>query len=335
MSVDRYFNKETFLGVKKEVAIELIKEILMLLNSNMPISPTNLSERYGVDRSIVGKAIDATFLVLEVLHSKDQAIEAIFDSIKLPDPEKYLSSDLSYKIEGVARIGVLADVHIPFFDKESLIAALKFFKRNDITHLVLLGDFVDFYAISFWEKEPSRRNLKNELEIAKQMLSALRQLFDKEEIIYVEGNHERRWIRYIEQKAPELYGIEDLDFKRILRLDDHGIKYICDGTYIEAGHLYMIHGHEYRSYASINIAVSYLRKSFRNIMLGHFHQSQEYIQRRLDGGIEGAWVVGCMCDLRPSYMPNTNWTHGFAMVDVNSDGTFIVLNKKVYSGNIV
>ncbi|GIW57325.1 MAG: hypothetical protein KatS3mg083_270 [Candidatus Dojkabacteria bacterium] len=335
MNIDKHLENDKFFGLSRTEALEAVKEVIDALSNGLEVYPKDIIEKYGINKSNAYHLYKSAMLFLQIIQNKDDVIEDMFSKLDIPDPDTYLYSDKKYVIDGPAKIGVLSDVHIPFFDKSALIAALKYLKNHKITHLVLLGDFVDFYAISFWEKSPDRRQLKKEVDMARQMLYVLREIFPVEKIIYVEGNHENRWYRYMMKNAPEIYGIDDFEVEKILRLSDYKIEYLSGGTFIEAGKLSLIHGHEYRSYASINIAVSYLRKSFKNIMLGHFHQPQEYIQRKIDGDIEGAWVVGCLCDLRPAYMPNNNWTHGFALVEVESDRSFVVINKKIFDSKVV
>jgi hypothetical protein len=42
-----------------------------------------------------------------------------------------------------------------------------------------------------------------------------------------------------------------------------------------------------------------------------------------------------MCNLEPKWLPNNNWTHGFAFVEVYEDGMFAVQNHLVIAGKMV
>ncbi len=78
--------------------------------------------------------------------------------------------------------------------------------RPDV--LVILGDFLDCYCISFHDKNPERAKfLDDEIVGAKAALRELEALPFVKRFIYLEGNHEERMNRYLIRKAPELYRI--------------------------------------------------------------------------------------------------------------------------------
>jgi hypothetical protein len=48
------------------------------------------------------------------------------------------------------------------------------------------------------------------------------------------------------------------------------------------------------------------------------------------------WSLGCMCELHPPYMPLNKWNHGFAIVDLDDNGTdFEVRNKRILKGKVL
>lgn len=245
------------------------------------------------------------------------------DVIDIPKPVQ-IASRKPYKLEGYRRIGILSDIHFPYHDYNALKTALRWLYELEIDTLILNGDVVDFYSVSFWERRPDRRNLQKERELCMKALERIRKIFPDVKIIYKEGNHEERLGRFLSRKAPELYEVEELKVENFLKLPDFGVEYVGDRQRIEAGELDIIHGHEYRSFASVNIAISFLRKSFGNVLLGHFHRKQEDTKKTVRDELNGAWVVGCLCDLKPDYNPNNEWTHGFAFVELYENGHFRV-----------
>jgi hypothetical protein len=44
--------------------------------------------------------------------------------------------------------------------------------------------------------------------------------------------------------------------------------------------------------------------------------------------------VGCLCDLSPDYAIVNRWNHGFAIVDIDEDGSFEVHNHKIIDGRV-
>ncbi len=250
------------------------------------------------------------------------------DVIDIPQPLQE-NHRIPYRLKGYRRIGILSDVHFPFHDYTALKTALKKLYEYEIDTLILNGDIVDFMSVSFWEKRPEYRNLERERKLAITSLEKIREIFKDVKIIYKEGNHEERLERYLSRKAPELYDLEELQVENFLKLRDMGIDYVKNKRRIEAGELDIIHGHEYRSFASVNIAISFLRKSFKNVLLGHFHRKQEDTKKTIRDELNGAWVVGCLCDLKPDYSPHNEWTHGFAFVELFEGGHFRVSNHTI------
>jgi hypothetical protein len=83
---------------------------------------------------------------------------------------------------------ILADVHIPYHDVDSLECALN--HVDNPTNIVLNGDCVDFFAVSRWDKDPDARDLAGELQASRQFLMHLRERFPESNIYFKIGNHE-------------------------------------------------------------------------------------------------------------------------------------------------
>ena len=301
--------------VKKLKIIELYEE---------GKSPGEIAQQLNTSRRYVHKVL----YEYRKGKRKTQTPLTPLDIIEIPEP-LYQNGRQPYVINGYARIGVINDVHFPYHDPTAVRTALKTLYRYEIDTLILNGDIVDFYSISFWERRASERNLQLERELILKAFDAIRKAFPDTKIIYKEGNHEERLQRYLNRKAPELAQVEELKVENFLELSDFGIEYVRDKRRIQAGELQIIHGHEYRSYASVNIAISYLRKAFGNVMLGHFHKKQEDTKKTINDELVGAWVVGCLCDLKPDYSPQNEWTHGFAFIELQENGHFSVKNHLI------
>ena len=308
---------------------ELVKEVLKIAEREGLPSRMEIAKKFKVSES-TARDIRAVvkYLLMTSGKSPKADIPNPVDVIDIPKPIDTNARE-PYRIEGYRRIGIVCDIHIPYHDYTALKTALRYLYEYEIDTLILNGDVVDFMSVSFWERKPERRNLQAERDLVLKALDRLRKIFPDAEIIYKEGNHEERLERYLMRKAPELYGLEELRVENFLRLDEFGITYVGEKKRIEAGELDIIHGHEYRSFASVNIAISFLRKSFRNILLGHFHRKQEDTKKTVRDELSGAWVVGALCDLKPDYSPNNEWTHGFAFVELFENGHFRVRNHLI------
>jgi poly(A) polymerase Pap1 len=68
-------------------------------------------------------------------------------------------------------------------------------------------------------------------------------------------------------------------------------------------------------------------KTFTNVISAHSHVSKSDIFKDLEGEIRGSWAVGCLCNLSPAYNPINQWQHGFAVVDIDTDGDFEINNR--------
>jgi predicted phosphodiesterase len=241
-------------------------------------------------------------------------------------------------------VGVLSDIHVPYHDERAVNAAVEYLVSSGITHLILLGDVCDFYAISYFKRDPRRMAFLEEVDAVKKFLSELRSTFPKIKITYIEGNHEVRLYSYLVDKAPALLGIDVLTVSGLLGLDSLDIDYVdnvdrlVSGTSpYQVGKLVFLHGHEVKaSWSSVNLPRLLFHKTKTSVIFGHFHKSQNYITKDIFGKIHGAWSVGCLCHLSEKYMPVNDWSQGFAIVRVEKDtGTFRVENKIIYNGEVL
>ena len=253
----------------------------------------------------------------------------------LPKGIKYLSETQTVKLEG-SKFLILSDIHAPYHDEEALKTALEYGQKQEIDHIILNGDICDCHAISSFQKDPREIDFQYEIDTTRDILSAIRTGFPKAKITFKLGNHEDREIRYLQTKAPELLGVEWLSFENLLGLDELNITLVGSLNPMKIGdHLYVIHGHEFGPIsAPVNPARSYYMKAKECLIAGHLHRSSEHGEKSIKGKIVQCWSTGCLCDDKPLYAPNNQWTLGFATVDVK-DSSFSVHNKKIINNNVV
>jgi len=237
---------------------------------------------------------------------------------------------------------VFADMHIPYIDEKAFFTAIDFCKNlPGVDKFVLLGDEIDFYQISFWNRNPKKMSIEEEIEMCKDYLKLLKKEFSDADFYMIESNHHLRLQRYIFSNAPELAGLRQLMFENLLDLNSLGIKYISNeklisitGKPFKIGGLYHIHGHEVKT-GGINVARNVYLKTQQNVIMGHFHRTQEYIHRTLDGRVYGCWSVGCLCQLTAEYAPVNQWNHGFAVIYHFDSEYFEVKNYKIINGKVL
>jgi len=231
---------------------------------------------------------------------------------------------------------VISDLHIPFHAEDALKITFDYAKDEKVDTVILNGDILDCASVSKFEKNIQTPHLVEEIEQAKEFLTWLRRRFPNAKIYYRLGNHEERLEHYLMRHAEEIARLNFVTIGALLEVDKFGIKMqTIRQEPLWLGKLAVLHGHELRSGAGVNIAHTVLRKVMNNVLVGHWHRRQSETLKTYKGTMVGAWVVGCMCNLEPEYLPINQWQHGFAIVKVQKNGYFIVDNRIVVDGRVL
>jgi len=234
-------------------------------------------------------------------------------------------------LTGPIKLGVFSDLHIPYHNPQAVEVAIAHLKKQKCNVLLINGDLGDFYACSRHEKDP-RRRLADELDSIRQFLFWLRSQFPEQRILYKIGNHETNLERYLMREAPVLLGVPDFTIRDVLKLDSFQIKVVESLQLIEAGKLSIYHGHELPQGMSspVNPARGLWMRVQETILCGHWHRTSEHTETTgISRKVSSCWSVGCLCDLSPDYAIVNRWNHGFAIVDIDKDGSFEVHNHKI------
>lgn len=245
------------------------------------------------------------------------------------EPWEYLA------ISGPCRVLSLSDVHIPYHDERALRSAVAYARDKFNPNVVLLnGDIIDFYSISRFDKDPSRRNLKGEIDLTIEGLRWLRGIFPRARFIFRAGNHEVRWDTYIWNKAAELWDLPQCRLAKVLELDKLKMEYVGDKRPILAGMLPVFHGHELAISSYVNPARTLYLKTGHTGLIGHLHRSSTHTEPDMWHSETTCWSQGCLCDLHPDYAPVNRFNHGFAVVEVDKDDEFKMHNFKIKDGKV-
>ena len=258
-----------------------------------------------------------------------------YNPYNLPKSEE--AEYLPFPIAGFKKVGILSDIHVPYHNVPALTAAIQFLKKEKIDALLLNGDTIDFFGLSRFTKDPRKRKFKEELDTFKQLFDVLEKQL-KCKIFFKIGNHEERYEHFLFEKAKELVGVEEFDFENIIKARAKGIDIVSDKRYMTLNSLAGIHGHEYIGgiSAPVNPARGLFLKSKVSSFQGHNHQTSEHTEPTLTGKMVTTWSLGCLCELHPAYMPLNKWNHGFAIVDLDSNGEdFEFRNKRIFNGKIL
>ncbi len=181
------------------------------------------------------------------------------------------------------KILFIPDSHHPFSCESAyslMISASKYFKPD---HVIILGDFADFYSVSSHSKDPNRVNhLEEEVQYVIGKLKEIKSLGAKNNV-FVEGNHENRLTRYLSDKAPELFNSVSVD--KILQLKQLGFKFIPYKDSYKIGKINITHDVGSAGSSAVKKALDTFQHS---IIIGHIHR----IIYMVEGNATGEHHVG-------------------------------------------
>jgi len=249
----------------------------------------------------------------------EQSIGKEYTSARLPDHIK--------------KIGILSDIHVPFHSVEAVVCAIKHLREQNIDCLYLNGDTFDFYSISRHEKEKDLRDFPKEIEMCRNFLQKLRDIFPTIPIYFKAGNHENRYQRYLNEQAEEFAQLHEMQFDKFFRLDVLDFTYVPDWQGMEMGDLLVCHGHELMA-GGMNPSQSTFNKTFCNTLIGHVHRTTNTIKKDGFKRYIHTYSTGCLTQLSPKYYPFAQHNHGFAVVEIN-EGKSKVNNLMIKDGKIV
>jgi len=229
---------------------------------------------------------------------------------------------------------VLSDLHVPFHELKPIEAAIKYAQEQGVTGVFINGDLQDCASISYW---PSviKRDFNKEIEATIDFLDFLEQELPVE-TVYKPGNHEYRLPRLFASKVPELVGMPLAAMDTVLGLEYRGIEFLDFYQYVYAGKLPILHGHEVqRIHLAVNPARGLFLKTRSWAACSHCHTTSENNARNIQGTYLTTWSFGCLCDLHPDYNSVNDWNWGTALINIEKNGQFEVINKRILPNGAV
>ena len=212
------------------------------------------------------------------------------------------------------RIFFISDPHIPYQDKRAFEITMDALKDFEPTIVVSVGDFVDFFSVSSYSKDPGRAlKLDKEIEEATAALDRINSLAPKAKRIYVAGNHEDRLQRYLHDKAPEM--VPFIDVPKLLGLKEREWKYVPYKQSCKVGKLNITH--------DVGVATRYAvyraMEAFQApVVTGHTHRMAYVVEGDARGGSQVSIQFGWLGDVKKvDYMhkikAQRNWALGFGV----------------------
>ena len=235
---------------------------------------------------------------------------------------------------GYEQYVVIPDLHAPYHDEESVQTAINFVKYQKPDHVVFIGDVVDLYSVSSFDKNPKRANkLQDEYDCANEILTEFRKAAPKAKMTYIEGNHEVRMKRYL-WRHPELHGLRCLRLPQLLGLKELDIAYKQElfwrNTFL------FTHGKRFGMYASR----WELADNGVSGMSGHNHRLSVF-SKTDKTGVKAWYHIGHLTDVEAAgeYRKDPDWQQGLGVVYFHNrknrffaEAIPVVDNKFIYHG---
>ena len=326
---------------KHDIALDYCKKyhksstmaIARLLNQDYPVDFKTVENARSMVRHIRGEISKGKKTISRL--PRDEKSKQNFMRHQLPTSD-YEELEVIQLAKACNNILFLSDIHLPYHDEKALELALDYGNKHKVNCIYLNGDTMDMYMASRFIKDRRLRDIAGELEMTREFLRYIKELFDCP-IYYKIGNHEERWQNFLMLNAPEILGITDFELSNLLRFGELGITEVKSKQTAYAGKLALLHGHEFGHsvFSPVNPARGLYMRAKESSVIGHHHQTSEHSEKSLSGDVVTTWSVGALCGMRPEYLPNNKWNHGFAHIKVQKSGNYSVTNIRIIDGKIV
>lgn len=241
------------------------------------------------------------------------------------------------------RVLVIPDMHAPYHDKtvwKTILRALDCLEDGD--EIVFIGDFADYYRVSRYFKDADRMDFEKELAVVNKMLDKVQEFsYERDvDVTFLEGNHENRLARYVQEHAPDIHSIVP-GTNELLYITDRDWKFFQYTEVYKVGKMSFVHD---VGRAGKNADKQSLVDFGGNLCFGHTHRGSVVYMGTTRGEQHVCLNVGwggdvSSLDYKPKHKALREWQHGFGIVDFDSRGNcyaqFIpIVNKKCFVDGI-
>jgi predicted phosphodiesterase len=212
------------------------------------------------------------------------------------------------------------DTHFPYQCNKYIKLTYKILKAERFDGIVQLGDALDFWQLSTYEKDPARKNtILDDIDEWNDVLTKWSSLLYRNgEIHLIQGNHEVRLERYIARNARELHQIVK-PLPELLHLKERNattdIKWHPYNKWdsCKLGDTVLFHGFYYNTH----VAMTNLAKYRCSSISGHTHRCQW-----VSDGTHFAVSLGHGSDeVKTAHQPTpTGWTQALGVLTVDDFG---------------
>ena len=223
---------------------------------------------------------------------------------------------------------VYGDTHFPFQDAPTLECVAAVAVALQPTALVHIGDLVDCFQISRFDKDPNRLDsLQDNIDEARVHLWQMANLCPNSQRYLLEGNHEDRLRRTLwelmgaQRELPKLRNVKKAtEWPELLDLTSIGFTWIPTHQQSTSGILPKIvakHGTAVRKWSGWTAKAEWERYG-RATVSGHTHRLGAFFHRDHNGVVQ-SYESGCTCLLDQEYCVDPDWQQGFLVYSWSED----------------
>lgn len=215
------------------------------------------------------------------------------------------------------------DEHVPFHDQSALDCVLSIAKDLQPDVVVFMGDLLDCYGLSDFDKDPDRlTSLQDEINLGRFHLGQMRDTVPSADIYLCDSNHFdrlRRTLWRLAGPSRELATLtkfrEMMTWPTLLGLDELDIGWLPLNKQTRTSVLpkfIVKHGDRVRIRSGYTAHAEHARYG-RSGASGHTHRLAAVWHRDHNGN--HVWVeTGCLCNLNPEYAQDPDWQQGCVVV---------------------
>ena len=238
---------------------------------------------------------------------------------------------------------VLPDSHVPFHCKKYFKLILKILDTVKFDGIVHLGDCVDLFQLSKYDKDPARKNdARDDIEEYRSlMLSLANKLPAGSEYHITEGNHDRRAAKGLWGKAPEFASLVPpmpsmLGFKELNQTHKVKFKWHSFDNFksLVINDTILMHGFYYDKHVAMN---NISRYPGYNTLSGHCHR----ISYATNGIHWSATLGHCSDEKMTSHNPTfSGWDQAFGVLHTSNERSEIEIvrvkeGKCIFRGKLI
>lgn len=189
------------------------------------------------------------------------------------------------------------DFHLPHHDPAAVRALIRRIREWKPRHLILMGDFLDCASVSRFSRHPDTPRLPEEIRLGKALLKQLRDALGTGKVHYLEGNHEKRLVKDLQEHSPGLVGLAGLTIREQLGLTEKEWCPLEHNSLLHLPGVAAYHGSVVKTRAGASAQEEMQRWGAVAPVLATGHTHRLAVVSRTDGvGTRWGIETGCLAD---------------------------------------